>query len=127
VFQKPAKIRYHPSALPPGMKRSKPLSETYDETYVSVSYDSNCAVQTVIAGVPTVLQSPRAVAFPMCSSEMGVVTPDRESWVHDLSHREYDIAGREELDDAARFIKAQYIQAGPLTESWATYGIKEPT
>ena len=126
AFKLPAKIRYHPSALPPGERRSPRLSESLTETAVSVSYDSNCAVQTVIAGIPTILESPRAVAFPMAWNRMKRVTPDREAWIHDLSHREYDMEGEEELDAAVAYIWAQFKQSSKLNGAWSTYGIKEP-
>lgn len=125
TFGLPAKIRYHPRAMPEGYRRLPPLDTTFEETAVSVGYSSLSAVQTVIAGVPTVVIHPRSPAFIMGCSYMGIVRPDRTEWLHELSHRQYrmdDIAG------AVEYIRMTYEAAkekGPLVDPLLQYGIKE--
>jgi hypothetical protein len=124
TFGLPAKIHYHPKALPEGMRRSAPLATTFEETHVSVSYMSLAAVQTVIAGVPSIVYHPRSLAFPMAAHDMNIYRPDREAWIHDLSHRQY---GFNEVLEAQDYILAQYDQAkrkGPLKGPLIQYGIK---
>jgi len=127
VFGKPAKIRYHPRKLPPGEARPPPLDSTFEETFCSVTYASTTAIQTVIAGVPTVVMHPRSPAFVMGSPNLEAVRPrGRREWLHDLSYREYDMVGAAELDAAAEYIilgveqaKTQPKLVAPLTR----YGI----
>jgi len=105
VFEKPAKIRYHPRKLPPGEPIPPPLDSTFEETFCSVTYASTTAIQTVIAGVPTVVMHPRSPAFVMGSPNLERVCPiGRSKWLHDLSYREYDMTDPSELDHAAEYI-----------------------
>lgn len=129
VFGKPAKIRHHPRALPPGEPRPPLLDSTFEETYVSVTYGSTTAIQTICAGVPTIIQHPRSPAFCMGSPNMERVTPDgREAWLRDLSNRVYHMTNSRELDDAAEYILRGHAQAtkhGPMHQPLSNYGIRE--
>lgn len=128
VFGKPAKIRPHPRGLAPGEKPPPPLEDTFEETYVSVSYGSNTAIQTVFAGVPTVVQNKRCPAYCMSSQTMSIVQPDRQQWAHELSYREYDMRDDAELAKATRYIQRGYEIAkmlGPLEEPLENYGIRK--
>ena len=127
VFGLPAKIRYHPRALPLNTPTPPPLADTFEETFVSVSYLSLSGVQTVIAGVPTVVLHPRSVAFPMGASGYKRVTPCREAWIHDLSHRDYEMNNEREHSAACDYITRASTaaqKAGPLKSPLSRYGIK---
>lgn len=133
AFGKPAKIRYHPRALPDDFKRQGPLENTFEETFASVSYMSNGAIQTVIAGIPSIVMHPRCPAFSVSSPGMSIIKPDREAWIHDMSHRNYSMRGAKELDRAVEYILLAYEQAKRTGHKWSapmerpllTYGIKE--
>ena len=128
AFLRPARIRHHPNRLPPREPRPCALEHTFEETYVSVTYSSTAAVQTVLAGVPTVIQHPRCPAFIMGSPMMEVIKPnDRAEWAHDLSYREYGMVGDDELDAAVRNIVLGYEEPrkqGPMIEPLRQYGIR---
>lgn len=125
TFGLPAKIRYHPRSMPGRQRRMPSLESTFEETAISVVYSSLCAVQTVIAGIPTVVMHPRSPAFAVGSPDMSAVRPAREEWLHDLSYRQY---GMRELGPAVEYIQLAYDAAkekGPLKDPLLNYGIKE--
>ena len=129
AFDKPVKIHWHPRACPEEMRGAPPLEDTFDETYVSVVYQSLSAVQTVVAGVPSVALHKRCIAWPVAASTFERITPEREAWLHDLSHREYAMADDAEMALAAEYIMRGYWQAkerGPITGDWLEHGIREP-
>ncbi len=104
-------LRYHPRGLPKGAPKPPPLRDTFDETYCSVTYGSNTAVQTIIAGVPTVVEATRCVAYSVATPEYKIFrSSDREAWIHDLSYREYDMMDDKELDCAIEYIMRGYEQ-----------------
>jgi hypothetical protein len=127
VFGKPAKIRYHPRKLPPGQPRPPSLESTFEETFCSVTYASTTAIQTIIAGVPTVIMHPRSPAFVMGTPNMEIVRPrGRAAWLHDLSYREYDMIGDAEFDHACDYLTMglEEAQAMPrLRPPLTRYGI----
>jgi hypothetical protein len=126
AFTAPVDIRYHPNRLPPGESRPAPLKDTYDDTMVSITYSSSSAVQTVLAGVPTIAYHPRCPAYDMCAHDMEIRTPKgREEWVHNLSYRNYDMLDKDELDAAVKYILLAKEQAQPLLDDLTVYGIRE--
>lgn len=101
TFDLPVKVKYHPRQY----ENKVALADTFEETYLSISYASKASIQTVIAGVPTIVQSSYSMAYPMCGHEMSRETPDgREEWLHALSYREYDFDSEDELDECAAYI-----------------------
>ena len=112
AFGKPARKRPHPKMINPWEPSLPALESTFEETYVMVTYTSTVAVQSVLAGVPTVAMHPASSAFAVCSARMKRETPTgREAWVHTLSHGEYSMTDERDLDNAAVYIAKAYPQA----------------
>ncbi len=128
TFNHPVKVRHHPRGLPPGHPKIPPLAATFDETYVSISYASNAAIQTILAGVPTVVQHPRCPAYEIASHTLALsYPPGREAWAHRLSYRQYGMLQESEQKAAQEYIERGYAQAkkkGPLLDPLGTYGIR---
>ena len=102
-------IRYHPRKLPEGEAIPPPLEATFEETFCSVTYSSTTAIQTILAGVPTVIMHERSPAYCMGSPELEAVRPDgREDWIHALSYRNYEMLNDDDLDKAAEYILMAY-------------------
>ena len=111
TWGKEVKIRWHPKNLPPHITIiPPPLAETYDETFVTVTYGSHASIQSIIAGVPGVVAAKRCMAYPVASNDYTIQRPDREAWIHDLSHREYAMMEDSELDAAIEYILRGYEQ-----------------
>lgn len=108
AFGKPAKIRPHPLMICSWEKALPPIQDTFDETYAAVVYTSSAAVQSVLAGVPTISLHKACPADPVCAHDFKIVTPNRTEWLHDLSWRNYSMS---ELDNAAKYIIMGYDQA----------------
>lgn len=103
--------RLHPRTMPPGEPKPVPLEETFAETFVSITYGSNTAVQTIIAGVPTIVHTSRCVAYPVATDQYEIFrSENREAWIHDLSYREYHMMDEDELDRAIEYIMRGYEQ-----------------
>jgi len=98
-------IRYHPKEFPPGEAKPIPFKDTLPETFCSVTYSSTTAVQTLIAGIPTVVQHIRSPAYDIASQELKATRPEgREEWIHELSHRNYRMDDAKEFAAAADYI-----------------------
>jgi len=109
IFELPAKIRPHPKMLSSWESSLEPLSETFEETYVAVSYTSSAAIQSVLAGVPTVAIHPASPAFMVCASGLAIFKPAyRMEWLFDLSWRNYRLT---EIEEAATYVKLGLKQA----------------
>ena len=109
AFGMPAHIRYHPKELPPNQPTPPPFEQTFKETFCSVTYSSTTAIQTVCAGVPTVVQHPRSPAYNLCTQELEATRPKgREAWIHELSHRNFDMSDPREYAAAAEYIMRAY-------------------
>ncbi len=112
TFGKPARKRPHPKMINPWEPPLPRLSSTYDDTYVMVTYNSTLAVQSVIAGVPTVAMHLGSPARDVCPARMRrVCSPDREAWLHTLSHREYSMTDPKDMDAAVAYITGAYDKA----------------
>lgn len=128
AFGKPVKIRHHPRKLPPGEPAPVPLADSFEETYVSITYSSNTAIQTLLGGVPTIVQHPRQPAYWYAEQAMvRYCGLHREHMARDLAFRDYDMTDRDELDSACRYIQEAYAQAKwepPLQDALGNYGIR---
>lgn len=112
AFGKPTHKRPHPKMLNPWEPAAVPIQEALDDTYVCVTYTSTVAVQAIVAGVSTVATHRGSPAYNMCSHTLAKIRlPGRESWVHDLSYREYNLLDAAELDAAAFYIERAYPAA----------------
>ena len=115
AFGKPAFKRVHPKMLNPWEAALEPLSETFDTSYAHVTWTSTSAVQSVLAGVPTVAMHPGSPAFEVCSHGMHRSRlPGRQAWVHKLAHREYALAEDGDCDVAVEYILRDLDRATDL-------------
>lgn len=114
VFGKPARKRLHPKMLNVWEPPLTPLEQTFEETFLAVTWTSGVAVQTVLAGVPTVTCHPASPAWDVTPHILERYTRleiSRELWAHRLSHREYDLYDDKDLDRAVGYIIRAYPQA----------------
>ena len=111
VFGKKVIKRPHPRMLNPWEPQLGPLEETFDSTYVYVSWTSTAAIQTVAAGIPTICAHPGNMAYDVGSDESRIRMPGRETWMHDLSHRQYDFTSVKDVRQGAKYVLSAYDQA----------------
>jgi hypothetical protein len=64
-----------------------PLAKDLAGAAQVVTYNSTAGVETVLAGVPTVATDQGAMAWDMCTHEVGapLIRPDRTEWMHGLA------------------------------------------
>ncbi len=115
VFKMKTIKRPHPRMLNPWEPTLPPLEDTFKDTHVYVTYSSTAAVQTVLAGVPTIAMHPCSPAYRMSAHRMSrQIFPGREAWAHDLSHREYALLDDKDCDAACDYIIRGFEQGlGP--------------
>ena len=114
MIGKPVRKRVHPMMLNNWEPLPTPLDQTFEETFLAVTWTSGVAVQTVLAGVPTVTCHPASPARGVTAHTLHLHTGEsvgREAWAHDLSYREYDFYNDKDLDSAAEYIIRAYPQA----------------
>lgn len=94
----PVRFREHPQALARGYNRSphytEPATGTLDEALagaeVCVTYNSNTAVDSVLAGVPAVVDNRGSMAWDVAGHRIGdLVRPERERWAAKLAWRQW--------------------------------------
>lgn len=81
----------------------------------AVIYNSTTAVESILAGVPTVISDMGSVAYPMASHSITapLVRPDRTGWCHDLAWRQWTL---EELADGSAWNHVRPILAERLID-----------
>jgi len=64
----------------------------------AITFNSNAAVETILAGVPTIALDAGCIAYEMCSHslEEALRRPDRTGWCHDMAWRQWSV---DELED----------------------------
>ncbi len=89
-----ARFRPHPVAVERGWRRVIPGAPTLDGDLGTalagaacvVAWNSNTAVESVLAGVPTVTMDEGSMAWPVTGHSIGeMATPDRAAWAHRLA------------------------------------------
>jgi len=97
----PVKFRPHPLTARKGIKQQLrmatnsrgTLEEDLAGAAVAICYNSNSAVDAVLAGVPTVTADVGAMAWDVTGHKLGeVAKPDREQWAHDLAWKQWTLA-----------------------------------
>lgn len=90
-----ARFRPHPN-MPRASCRSAPLLEgTLGDALagaaVVVTYNSNSAVDAVLAGVPAVSMDPGSMAYAVTSHDIArpIVRPDRAAWAHRMAYTQW--------------------------------------
>jgi hypothetical protein len=92
----PVRFRPHPIAVQRRIWRSVPGARTLDGSLTealagaarAATYNSNAAVDAVLAGVPTIAMDKGSMAWPVTAHEIGpseIATPDRTAWAHRLA------------------------------------------
>ena len=109
VFSKPVYKRPHPKMLNPWEPKDRPFVESLDETWLTVTWTSNCAVESVINGVPAVAMHPASMAWSVTSHRLSrQVFPGREYWLNELARRQYWLMNDQDCDAAAEYIIRAY-------------------
>ncbi len=83
-----------PTPCPPGAElSSRSLEEDFAGAARVVVYNSTTAVESVLAGIPTVVMDIGSVAYPMASHALDapLVRPDRTRWCHDMAWRQWTL------------------------------------
>ena len=93
-YQMPVHFRPHPEALRKGHRaivrgteRSRgTLDEALADAALVITYNSNSAVDSVLAGKPTIAADKGSMAWPVTGHHINdIVTPEREEWAHELA------------------------------------------
>jgi hypothetical protein len=92
AYRLPVRFRPHPVAVRKRLHRpgaggmSGPLEAALERCAVVVTWNSNTAVDAVLAGVPAVTMDPGAMAWPVTAHAIGeLARPDRTEWANRLS------------------------------------------
>ena len=74
--------------------RDGSLAEELQRAAVVITFNSNTAVESVLAGVPTITMDPGSMAWDMTSHAIDdpLVTPERERWAATLAWRQWTLA-----------------------------------
>lgn len=114
VYNLPVLFREHPRATELGYRNRSPsytercigtLAEALAGAEVCLTYNSNTAVDAVLAGVPTVVDNRGSMAWSVASARVGeIVTPAREPWAHDLAWKQW------RLEEIARGIPFTHLE-----------------
>lgn len=104
AYEMPVMFRQHPLSLPRGRQRPRytqpsvgSLQEALDGAAVVVTFNSNSAVDAVVAGVPSVALDRGSMAWDVSAHRLGDIRrPDREAWAHRLAWRQWIIG---EIED----------------------------
>lgn len=97
VYGLPVYFRPHPKfagfQAPVPIRTGVPLDQELERAAAAVCWNSNSAVEAVLAGVPTVVCDPGSMAWPVCAHGLGapLIRPDRQQWVHDLAYAQWTL------------------------------------
>lgn len=94
AYYLPVVFRPHPQAVKRGIAKTLGGTRTHGATLADalsgaeavITYNSNAAVESVLAGVPTIAADIGSMAYAMCGHKIGErITPDREQWAARLA------------------------------------------
>ena len=106
-YDLPVMFREHPVAMERGVRRNPnythPFEGTLDEALAGaaacVTFNSNTAVDAILAGVPTTVDNRGSMAWDVAGHRLGdSIRPDRAAWASNLAWRQW------KLDEIARGI-----------------------
>jgi hypothetical protein len=93
------RFRPHPVAVQRGYSSGVPgvptiggdLAGALEGAAVTVTFNSNTGVESVLAGVPTITMDQGAMAYPVTGHELGKMpsTPDRTGWAYALAWKQW--------------------------------------
>lgn len=100
-----AVFREHPIMVDQNDAPLEPFGICLAKTSLAITYSSTVGSEAVIAGIPTIAFSKESLAYPVASHSISdaPVTPDRDTWLHELSWRHWNV--NEPVD-------VQYILSG---------------
>jgi hypothetical protein len=88
-YNLPVHFRPHPVAVQRGCHRGPlgpaggPIAEELAKTALVITWNSNSAVDAVLAGVPAVVMDKGSMAWPVAAHSIGAwARPDREAWAN---------------------------------------------
>lgn len=100
VYGLPVRFRAHPNEVRKGIRRQVPgtepdrgsLADALAGAAVVVTWNSNTGVDAMLAGKPTVVSDPGAMAWPVAARSIGgACNPDREAWAHALAWKQWTL------------------------------------
>ncbi len=100
LYQIPVYFRQHPDLTRKGVVQRVPgtvksrgtLQEALSGALFSVCYNSNAAVDSVLAGTPCIVGDDGSMAYSMCAKSLAqIMRPDRAAWAHGLAWRQWSI------------------------------------
>lgn len=100
AYSKPVLFRNHPVAVQKGHKIQPrhtqscigELDEILNKAAVVITYNSNSAVDAVVAGVPAVAMDAGSMAWDVTGRNVGdLIRPDRESWAYKLAWKQWSL------------------------------------
>lgn len=107
----------------PNAESGLSFEKNAERAAIAATFSSTCAVNSVLLGIPTLVESVGCPAWDVCGHTMSgdVVTPDREAWIHELSYRQWSEA---EMDKGAMnaWLVAGYEEARAQAER-GEYGL----
>jgi hypothetical protein len=111
-------FRPHPRAVDRGMVQSPrhtersvepDLLKAMDAAHVVITYNSNSAVDAVIAGVPAITMDLGAMSYPVTGHSIDQrIMPDREEWAAKLAWKQW----REEEISSGYALKTLFAVKG---------------
>jgi hypothetical protein len=111
-FGLPVIKRPHPRSIDKWEQQPPALERTFEDSYLHVTYSSTTAVQSVLAGVPTVAMHPASPAFSVCSANLERLCPvNREAWAHTLAWREYTLTDPVDTAACAEYLIGAFPEA----------------
>lgn len=100
AYEMPVRFRPHPKVMQRGDKR-KPthsvlstasLEEDLAGAFVAVTWNSNSAVDAVMAGVPTVTMDKGSMAWDVTAHRIGdIARPNRDKWAKSLACKQWTL------------------------------------
>lgn len=100
AYQLPVMFRQHPGAIKRGIRQNPrhcaksfgELDEALNEAHVVITFNSNSAVDAVIAGVPAITMDKGTMAWDVTAHTIGDrVMPDRTEWANKLAWKQWQL------------------------------------
>lgn len=97
----PVMFRQHPMAIKCGYKQTVKrfessagsLDEALSRAALVITYNSNVAVDAVIAGVPAIAVDKGSMAWNVVGHSIGEkLMPDRQNWAHELAWKQWQLS-----------------------------------
>lgn len=109
---KPVVFRPHPLSLPPSRRiKGSTILEALEHAHCVVLFNSNSAVDSVIAGVPVVAFDEGCMAWEVCGQKLEDVLnppkPDRQQWFNNLAYCQWTL-DEVESGEAWEHLKKRY-------------------